>query len=69
MANLKDVARRANVSVMTVSKVINESGYVKEETKESIVKAIKELDYRPNLLAKGLLSKRECVRISDSMII
>ena len=58
MANLKDVAERANVSVMTVSRVINESGYVKAETKESIVKAIKELDYRPNLLAKGLLSKK-----------
>ena len=58
MANLKDVAKHAKVSVMTVSRVINESGYVRKETKENVKKAIKELNYRPNLLAKGLVNKR-----------
>ena len=39
MANIKDVARHANVSVATVSRVINNKGYVNEHTKELVLKA------------------------------
>ena len=42
MATMDDVARRANVSRMTVSRVINNSGYVKEETRQRINEAIEE---------------------------
>lgn len=56
MATMTDVAKAANVSVMTVSRVLNNSGYVKQETRQAIEKAIKELDYRPNLLAKSLVT-------------
>lgn len=54
MVTMTDVAKAANVSVMTVSRVLNNSGYVKKETREAIEKAIKELDYHPNLVAKSL---------------
>lgn len=56
MVTMTDVAKAANVSVMTVSRVLNNSGYVKKETREAIEKAIKELDYRPNLIAKSLVT-------------
>lgn len=56
MITMSDVAKAANVSVMTVSRVLNNSGYVKKETREAIEKAIKELDYRPNLIAKSLVT-------------
>ncbi len=51
---MADVAKRANVSKMTVSRVLNGTGYVKEETRAAIEQAIAELHYRPNLLAKAL---------------
>ncbi|KZL89142.1 LacI family DNA-binding transcriptional regulator [Clostridium magnum] len=47
MASIKEVAKLANTSITTVSRVINNTGYVKEETKERILDAIKELDYKP----------------------
>lgn len=56
MVTMTDVAKHANVSKMTVSRVISGNGYVKEETREIVKQAIKELNYRPNLLAKGLAS-------------
>lgn len=53
---MTDVAKEAKVSVMTVSRVLNKKGYVKEETREAVEKAIRELDYRPNLVAKSLVT-------------
>lgn len=47
MASIKEVAKLANTSITTVSRVINNTGYVKDETKERILDAIKELDYKP----------------------
>ena len=58
MATMTDVAKAAKVSVMTVSRVLNNSGYVKKETREAIEKAIEELGYRPNLVAKSLVTGR-----------
>lgn len=58
MATMDDVARRANVSRMTVSRVINNSGYVKEETRQRINEAIEELKFKPNMFAKGLVTRK-----------
>ena len=54
MATLKDVAKRACVDVSTVSRALNNSGYVHPDTKARIYAAVKELSYRPNVLAQGL---------------
>ncbi|EHN59815.1 LacI family DNA-binding transcriptional regulator [Oenococcus kitaharae] len=53
-----DVSERAGVSLATVSRVVNNNGKVKEETKRKVLKAIKELNYRPNAMAKGLASSK-----------
>ncbi len=57
-ATISDVARRAKVSLATVSRVLNNSGYVKEETKQRILAAIKEMNYTPSAIARSL-SKSE----------
>ncbi len=54
MVTQKDVAKKAGVSSMTVSRVINNQPNVKEETRRKVLKAIKELGYYPNTLARGL---------------
>lgn len=56
MATMADVAKHARVSKMTVSRVLNGTGYVKEETRQRIEQAIEALDYHPNLLAKALVT-------------
>jgi LacI family transcriptional regulator len=53
-----DIAKRANVSSMTVSRVLNNSGPVAPETKKLINKIIKELNYQPNLIARSLSQKK-----------
>jgi LacI family sucrose operon transcriptional repressor len=58
MASIKDVAKKAGVGVGTVSRMINESGYVSEETRAKIELAMQELDYTPNELARNLYRKR-----------
>jgi len=55
---IKDVARYANVSIATVSRVVNDSPLASAEAKENVMKAIKELGYEPNALARGLVSKK-----------
>ncbi len=57
-ASIKDVAKLAKVSTATVSHVINETRYVSETTKIKVYQAMKELDYQPNLMAKGLRSRK-----------
>ena len=53
-----DVARVAGVSMATVSRVVNGNANVKEKTRQKVLDAIAELDYRPNAIARGLASKR-----------
>lgn len=53
-----DVAGRAGVSLATVSRVLNHPEKVKAGTREKIEKIIRELDYKPNLNAKGLASSK-----------
>lgn len=57
MSSIKKVAELANVSVATVSRVLNDDSKVKAETREKVLKVIKEIDYKPNLLAKNLRKK------------
>ena len=54
MVTLKDVAKVAGVSASTVSLVINKKRFVEQDTKLRVLKAIKDLDYHPNMLAKYL---------------
>lgn len=58
MASLKDVARLAGVSTSTVSRVINKSMPVSEETTALVEKAIRDINFKPNLLARGLRMKK-----------
>ncbi|OAS86598.1 LacI family transcriptional regulator [Metabacillus litoralis] len=58
MITMKDIAERAKVSIATVSYVLNESGNVGEDTKKKVLEVIKELNYRPNLIAKSLKMKK-----------
>ena len=53
-----DVAREANVSMATVSRVVNGNQNVKPETRKKVLAVIERLDYRPNAVARGLASKR-----------
>ncbi|WP_184662869.1 LacI family DNA-binding transcriptional regulator [Texcoconibacillus texcoconensis] len=57
MTTIKDVANYANVSVATVSRVLNNKGYISKTAEEAVLKAIKELDYRPNSVARSLYHK------------
>jgi LacI family transcriptional regulator len=51
---IHDVARRANVSVGTVSKALNNKGRLRQETRERIIAIARAIDYRPNDLAQSL---------------
>ncbi|MDL2319359.1 LacI family transcriptional regulator [Eubacteriales bacterium OttesenSCG-928-A19] len=55
---IKDVAARAQVSVATITRVVNGSGYVSEATRERVQRAIDELGYIPNRMASALKSKQ-----------
>lgn len=53
-STIQDVAKAAGVSVATVSRVLNKSSSVAEKTREAVLDAIKQLNYRPNLLGRNL---------------
>jgi DNA-binding LacI/PurR family transcriptional regulator len=57
-ASLRDVAAAAGVSVKTVSNVVNNYQFVSHETRERVLAAITDLDYRPNLSARRLRTGR-----------
>ncbi len=57
MANIRDVAKKAGVGIATVSRCINNDGYVSEEVGKKIEQAIKELNYKPNALARAVFTK------------
>lgn len=54
MIKLTDVAKKAGVSPTTVSRVLNNRGYISNKTKEKVEKAIKELNYHPSDIARSL---------------
>ncbi|KAF0819599.1 Transcriptional regulator, LacI family [Bacillus sp. ZZV12-4809] len=53
-----DVAKEANVSIATVSKVINNTGRIGEKTKRKVLEVMKQLDYQPNMMASALMGKQ-----------
>lgn len=58
MASIKDVAQKAGVGVGTVSRVLNNSGYVSDETREKIEEAMKNLQYTPRTCPEICIVKR-----------
>ena len=58
LTGVKEIARRANVSIATVDRVLHNRKGVSVETKEKINKLIDELNYKPNLLAQRLASRK-----------
>lgn len=55
-ATIKDIAKKVGVNPSTVSRVINGTATISEETKKKITAAMKELDYHPNILARSLVN-------------
>jgi LacI family transcriptional regulator len=58
LANIKDVAREAGVSVATVSRVFNDSGLVSEQTRRNVRTVAERLNYWPNGVARSLITNR-----------
>ena len=52
--NIYDVSKKAGVSIATVSRVLNGNANVSDKTKNKVLVAMKELDYTPNIFARGL---------------
>lgn len=60
-ATIDDVARRAELSIKTVSRVLNAEPNVRPQTRERVLAAVRELEYQPNVSARRLASKRSFV--------
>src|SRR5512136_1608038 len=61
MPTIKDVAQLAGVTVTTVSRVLNNKGYISDQTRKKVGDAMKELDYVPNEMARSLLKQRSSI--------
>ncbi len=57
---IKDIARLAGVAPSTVSRVLNNSGYVSEEVRQRVEQMIEKTGYQPNIIAKSLKNKKSC---------
>lgn len=58
MATLKDVARESGLSVGTVSRILNNRGYINEQTREKVYEVMKQLNYQPNEMARSLSKQK-----------
>ena len=58
MSSIQEVAKKAGVGVGTVSRVINDSGYVSDKTRKKVEDVIAELNYKPNELARNLFRNK-----------
>lgn len=56
--SIKDIAKKAGVSISTVSRVLNNSKFVSDDLKDRVQKIVDETGYKPNLVAKGLVNKK-----------
>jgi LacI family transcriptional regulator len=54
---IKDIAKKTNLSITTVSMILNNTGNFPEKTRQLVIKTAEELDYVPNALARGLITK------------
>ncbi|MDR1523787.1 MAG: LacI family DNA-binding transcriptional regulator, partial [Tannerella sp.] len=61
---IKDIAAKAGVSAGTVDRVLHNRGRVSEDALKKVRKALEELDYQPNLIARSLASKKACRMIT-----
>ncbi len=61
MPTLKDVAKMAGVTVTTVSRVLNNRGYISADTRLKVMDAMERLDYQPNELARSLIFQRSYI--------
>jgi LacI family transcriptional regulator len=57
-STIKDVAKAASVSISTVSRVVNTPHLVAKDKRSNVLRAIADLDYQPNALARGLIYKK-----------
>lgn len=65
---IKDIAERANVSIATVSRVLNNNSWVSDKTREKVQKVIDEHHFSPNLMARSMISRKSmtlAVVVSD----
>jgi DNA-binding LacI/PurR family transcriptional regulator len=58
VSNIKDVAKKAGVGIATVSRVINNSGYVKKSTRVKVEKVIQDIGYVPNEIARSMTMQK-----------
>ncbi len=58
MVSIRDIAREAKVSVSTVSRVLNDSGYVKSSTRKAVMSAIDKMNYYPNAIARSMVKRQ-----------
>ena len=58
MTNIKDVAKEAGLAVGTVSRVLNNRGYISESTRKKVYDAMERLNYKPNEIARSLYRKK-----------
>lgn len=59
--NIYDIAKKANVSISTVSRVMNNTGCVSEKTRKKVEQVIQSMDYSPNNIARSLASKKSAL--------
>src|SRR5689334_17634778 len=55
---MKDIAKDLDLSIVTISKVLRDHPDISEETRERVLKRMKEVNYRPNLAARALVTGR-----------
>ncbi|MFH1212988.1 MAG: LacI family DNA-binding transcriptional regulator [Candidatus Neomarinimicrobiota bacterium] len=58
MGTIKDIAKKTGVSISTVSLVLNNKGYVKPETRQKVLDAIEEMNYKPSRSARKLATRK-----------
>lgn len=63
MATIKEIAKKAGVSIGTVDRVLHNRGMVNAQTKERVLGVMKELNYRPNQVAQGLARMKKKLKI------